>query len=78
MNAVEVQVPDHAVETARTYQVHSDVTVDKDTLQQCLDVDVRMLMNVLLAEEVHVDQTNNVKTLQEASNVVAIGMVTFY
>jgi len=72
MNAVEVQVPDHAVETARTYQAHSDVTVDKDTLQQCLDVDVRMLMNVLVAEETHVDQTNNVKTLQEASNVVAI------
>lgn len=72
MNAVEVQVLDHAVETARTYQVHSDVTVDKDTLQQCLDVDVRMLMNVLVAEEIHADQTNNVKTLQEASNVVAI------
>lgn len=63
----------HVVETARTYQARSDVIADKDTLQLCSDVDVPMLMNAVVADETHADQTNNVKTLQEASSVVATG-----
>jgi len=61
----------HVVETARTYQALSDVIADKDTLQLCSDVDVPTLMNAVVADETHADQTNNVKTLQEASSVVA-------
>jgi hypothetical protein len=71
MSVVVEQVLDHVVETARMYQAPSDVTVDKDTLQQCLDADVKMLTNVLVAEEIHADPTSNARTLQEASNVVA-------
>lgn len=71
MNAVVVLLLVLVVETARTYQDLSDVTADKDSLQQCSDVDVPMLMSALVVAETHVDPTNNVKTLQEASNVVA-------
>ena len=73
MNAVVVLLLVHVVETAKTYQDLSDVTADKDSLQQCLDVAVLMLMSAPVVAETHVDLTNNVKILQEASSVVARG-----
>jgi len=71
MNVVVVLLLVHVEETAKTYPDLSDATADKDSLQQCLDVAVLMLMNALVVAETHVDPTNNVKILREASSVVA-------
>jgi hypothetical protein len=54
MNVVAVDKPDHAVEIAKMYQVHSDATAEEDLHPPCLEEVVKMLMNVLVVAKTHV------------------------